>query len=158
MNLPFFFGGKRGELAPNVSPFLSLQREIDRVFSDFSRGFPAAGPGVDLVPRMDITEKNGTVTITAELPGLEEKDVEVTVVDNVLTLKGEKKAEREEKGENRYLIERSYGSFQRSLELPEGVKPEDIKASMTKGVLTVTLPKPRAAKPDAKKIKVLPAS
>jgi HSP20 family protein len=109
---------------------------------------------MDPAPRMDVTEKNGIIEITAELPGLEEKDVEITLVDDVLTLKGEKKTEREEKSENRYLVERSYGAFSRSIELPEGVKPEDIKASMSKGVLTVTLPKPAQAVPEGRKIEI----
>lgn len=152
------FGDKRGELArTDANPFASLQREIDRVFSDFTRGWPVFS-GVDLAPRMDVAEKDGRIEITAELPGLEEKDVEITIIDNVLTMKGEKKAEKEEKGENRYLVERSYGAFSRSIELPEGVKPEDITASMAKGVLTVTLPKPPEAKPAAKKIAIQAAA
>ena len=131
MNLPFLsLGKRRSELArAEPHPFATLQREIDRLFADFARGWPTfAGtdparrldlPRVDL-PRMDVTEKNGTIEITAELPGLEEKDVEVTLVDNVLTLKGEKRAEKEEKDESRFLVERSYGAFSRSVEVPEG--------------------------------------
>jgi HSP20 family protein len=169
MNLPFLsIGKRRNEVARSEDNlFAALQSEIDRVFSDFSRGWPTLS-GIDLArklnlpnvdfPRMDLKEKNGSIEITAELPGLEEKDVEVTLVDNVLTLKGEKKAEKEEKDENRYVMERSYGAFSRSIELPEGVKPEDVKASMAKGVLTVTLPKPQEAKPDAKKIEIQAAA
>ncbi|MEP9349109.1 Hsp20/alpha crystallin family protein [Xanthobacter sp. KR7-225] len=148
------FGDKRADIARTEGgPFGSLQREIDRVFDDFSRNWPALGGG-GLTPRMDVTERDGTIEIAAELPGLEEKDVEVSVVDNILTVKGEKKAERTEEEGARKLVERSYGAFARTIELPPGIKAEDIKASLSKGVLTVTLPKPVAAAPQAKKIEV----
>lgn len=158
MNLPFLSTGpKRPDISRDESnPFISLQREIDRVFSDFARGLPffAGREGRFETPRMDIREKNGTIEMTAELPGLEEKDVEITVVDGILTLRGEKKSEREEKDENRYLMERSYGSFVRSIELPAGVDPEKITAAMTKGVLTITIPRPPEAQPSSKKVEV----
>ena len=134
----------KGEVGAGLSPFTSLQREIDRVFTEFTRGWPAFRE-FELSPRTDVTEREKEIRITAELPGLEEKDVKVELVDNVLTISGEKKAEKEEKNDDRYVVERSYGSFSRSVELPDGIKPEDIKASMAKGVLTVTLPKPAQA-------------
>lgn len=144
MNFPFI--RKRGAVAPvETSPFTSLQREIDRVLSDFSRGWPdlPAGWGARMeMPRMDIVEKDGMIVMTAELPGLEAKDVEISVADNVLTLHGERKSEREEKDENRYLSERTYGAFSRSIELPEEVNADDVKAEMANGVLRITLPKP----------------
>lgn len=124
-----------------VTPFGSLQREIDRVFEDFARGWPTLRD-FDLSPRMDVTELDNQILVTAELPGLEDKDVKVELADDVLTISGEKRAEKEERNEGRYLVERSYGRFSRSIQLPDGIKPEDIKASMSKGVLTVTLPKP----------------
>jgi HSP20 family protein len=152
------FGAKRGELSrAEFNPFSSLQREIDRVFADFTRGWPALR-AFEVSPQFDVTERDKEIAITAELPGLEEKDVKVELVDNVLTISGEKKAEKEEKDEKRHIVERSYGSFSRSLELPEGVKPEHIKASMAKGVLTVTVPKPAVAQPEAKKIEVKAAA
>jgi HSP20 family protein len=135
----------RSELAPTgFAPFASLQRELDRVFADFTRGWPSFGE-YQLWPKMDVMKRDKEIYITAELPGLEEKDVKVELVDNVLTISGEKKVEKEEKNENRDMVERSYGSFARSIELPSGVEPGDIKASMAKGVLTVTLPKPAQA-------------
>ena len=140
------------------SPFVSLQREIDRLFEDFSRGFPTiSGNGsTALMPSMDVTETEKEIEITAELPGLEDKDVQVNVADNLLTIRGEKNAEKEQKDKNYRLIERSYGSFERTLELPEGVNADAIKANISKGVLKVTVPKPAPAQ--AKKIDVKSAA
>jgi len=144
------------------NPFMSLQREIDRLFDDFTRGFPtfpsrfASGAAAELLPSMDVTETDKEIEITAELPGLEEKDVQVNVADNVLTIRGEKNAEKEEKDKSYRLVERTYGSFMRSLELPEGVNADAIKASIDKGVLKVTVPKPAPAQ--AKKIDVKAAA
>ncbi|HET7382099.1 MAG TPA: Hsp20/alpha crystallin family protein [Pseudolabrys sp.] len=141
-----------------ASPFMSLQREIDRLFEDFSRGFPAiAGNGaIALMPSMDVTETDKEIEITAELPGLEEKDVQINIADNILTIRGEKKAEKEQKDKNYRLVERSYGSFERTLELPEGVNADAIKANISKGLLKVTVPKPAPAQ--AKKIEVKSAA
>jgi HSP20 family protein len=142
---------------PTGNPFASLQREIDRVFDDFTRGWPSLHMGnSDLAPRMDIAETDKDIEITAELPGLEEKDVQVNVADNVLTIKGEKKAEKEQKDKNYHMVERSYGSFYRSLDLPSGVNADAIKASLANGVLKVTVPKPAAAQ--AKKVEVKTAA
>jgi HSP20 family protein len=140
-------GRGRGSLwTRNYDPFTSLQREIERVFDDFSRGYPAFGATTtELTPKMDVTETAKEFELTAELPGLEEKDVEVNVADNILTIRGEKKAEKEQKEKDYRMVERSYGSFSRSLELPDGVDPDAIKATITKGVLKVTVPKPAPA-------------
>jgi HSP20 family protein len=136
------------------NPFVSLQREIDRLFDDFTRGFPTladTGPA-KLMPSVDVTETDKEIEITAELPGLEEKDVQINLSDNLLTIRGEKKAEKEQKDKNYRIVERSYGSFERTLELPEGINAEAIKANISKGVLKVTLPKPVPAQ--SKKIEV----
>lgn len=137
-----------------ASPFVSLQREIDRLFEGFTRGFPTlAGNGATaLVPSMDVSETDMEIEVTAELPGLEETDVQINLSDNLLTIRGEKKAEKEQKDKNYRLVERSYGSFERTFELPEGVSPDAIKANIAKGVLKVTIPKPAPAQ--AKKIEV----
>jgi HSP20 family protein len=152
--------GRDRAVSGSANPFISLQREIDRLFDDFSRGFPSlqsfGGKGAGLMPSMDVTETDKEIEITAELPGLEEKDVQINVADNLLTIRGEKKAEKEEKDKNYRLVERSYGSFERTLELPEGVNADDIKASIAKGVLKVTVPKPAPAQ--AKKIEVKSAA
>lgn len=141
-----------------ASPFMSLQHEIDRLFEDFSRGFPTiTGNGATaLMPSMDVTETDKEIEITAELPGLEEKDVQINIADNILTIRGEKKAEKEQKDKNYRLVERSYGSFERTLELPEGVNADAIKANISKGLLKVTVPKP--APTQAKKIEVKSAA
>ncbi|WP_370455213.1 Hsp20/alpha crystallin family protein [Pseudolabrys sp. FHR47] len=108
------------------------------------------------MPSIDVVETDKEIEITAELPGLEEKDVQLNVADNLLTIRGEKKAEKEDKGKDYRIVERSYGAFERTLELPPGVDADAIKASIAKGVLTVTVPKPAPAQ--AKKIEVKPAA
>lgn len=142
---------------PSTDIFGSLQREIDRVFDSFTRSWPSPDfRTTDLAPSMDIAETDKDIEITAELPGLEEKDVQVNVADDVLTIKGEKKAEKEEKNKNYHRIERSYGSFYRSLQLPSGVNSDAIKATLKNGVLKVTVTKPAASQP--KKIEVKTAA
>lgn len=150
--------GRDRSVARSDNPFMSLQREIDRLFDNFTKGFPALSTGgaAELLPNLDVTETDKQIEITAELPGLEEKDVQVNLADNVLTIRGEKKAEKEEKDKTYRLVERSYGSFVRSLELPEGVNADAIKASIDKGVLKVTVPKP--APVQVKKIDVKAAA
>lgn len=135
--------------------FTALQNEIHRLFEDFSRGFVNFG-STDLMPNTDVTETDKEIEITAELPGLEEKDVQINVADNTLTIKGEKKAEKEEKDKNYRMVERSYGSFSRTIELPAGTNPDSIKASISKGVLKVVVPKPAPAQ--VKKIEVKAAA
>jgi HSP20 family protein len=153
--------GRDRSVARQENPFLSLQREVDRLFDDFTRGFPALptfpnGGAVELMPSMDVTETDKEIEITAELPGLEEKDVQINLADNLLTIRGEKKAEKEQKEKDYRLVERSYGSFARTLELPEGVNPDAVKATIDKGVLKVTVPKPAPAQ--VKKIDVKAAA
>jgi HSP20 family protein len=138
-------------------PFMTLQREIDRLFDDFGRGFSSFGLATtDLTPTMDVAESDKEIEITAELPGLEEKDVQITVADNSLTIRGEKRANKEEKDKNYRMVERSYGAFSRTLELPDGVNFDAIKATIDKGVLKVTVPKPAPAQ--TKKIEVKAAA
>ncbi|MTV12083.1 MULTISPECIES: Hsp20/alpha crystallin family protein [Bradyrhizobium] len=140
---------------PNVDFASSLHREIERIFDTFPRDWPSpdfrASPGLTL--NMDIAETDKDIEITAELPGLEQKDVQVNVADDVLTIKGEKKAEKEENDKNYHRIERSYGSFYRSLQLPSGVNADAIKASLKNGVLKVTVTKPAAALPQKIEVK-----
>ena len=139
--------GRQRMVARADNPFLSLQGEIDRLFDNFTRGFPSLGNGgmTNLMPTMDVSETDKEIEITAELPGLQDKDVQINVADNILSIRGEKKAEKEQKDKNYRLVERSYGSFERSLELPEGVDAGAIKASIDKGVLKVVVPKPAPA-------------
>lgn len=134
-----------------ASPFNLLQHEIDRVFDSFANWRGGFEP-IAFTPSMNVSETDKTIEVTTELPGLEEKDVEISIANDILSIRGEKKAEKEEKGKNYRLYERSHGSFERALALPPGIKSDDIKASMSKGVLKITLPKPAAAQEQRIKI------
>jgi HSP20 family protein len=155
---------RTGLARPEANPFGSLQREVDRLFEEFSRGLPmlATSALMNIVPRVDVTETDTEIEITAELPGLERKDVEISLEDDVLTIRGEKKIETEQDnkkdGENKnyHLNERSYGVFYRVLQLPPGIDPSTVKATMSNGVLKITIPKP--ARAQAKKIEVKEAA
>lgn len=147
-------GNQRSLTSPETNPFSFLQREIDRLFEGVTRSIP--GFATTTMPSMDISETDKAIEITAELPGLEKKDVELNVADNLLTIRGEKKNEREEKNKDYHLVERSYGSFSRSVELPAGVKSEDISAQIANGVLRVTVQKP--APKQAKQIEIKTAA
>jgi len=133
--------------------FDSWRRNVDRLFDEFG-GFAAWSP-LKLSPRLDVTDTDGVIEVTAELPGLEEKDVNVSVEDGALTISGEKKAQTEKKEKNYVYSERSYGSFVRRIPLPSGVDSKSVSAKMNKGVLTVTVAKPASAK--STKIEVKPA-
>ena len=133
-------GNQRAITRRDTNPFSFLQQEIDRLFEGVTRNIP--GFATTTMPSMDISETDKAIEITAELPGLEKKDVELNVAENLLTIRGEKKNEREEKNKDYHLVERSYGSCSRPVELPSGVKVEDISAEIANGVLKVTVPKP----------------
>ena len=157
-------GSERGVTRSASNPFSALQQEVDRLFDGFSRGFAGfpslpslpSFPSRELWPSMDVSETDKEIEITTELPGLEEKDIQLNVSDNVLTVRGEKKNEREETKKDYHLVERSYGSFTRSVQLPDGVNADSIKAVMSKGVLKVTVPKPAPAQ--TKKIDIKAAA
>ena len=139
---------ERGLARSSSNPFATLQQEIDRLFDGFSRGFagfPNFPTTRELMPNMDVSETDKEIEITTELPGLEEKDVQLNMANNVLTIRGEKRNEREESKKDYHVIERSYGSFVRSVQLPDGVSADSVKAVMSKGVLKVTVPKPAPA-------------
>lgn len=125
-------------------PFLTLRREMDRLFDDAFRGFPAPGEGggTTMAPSLDISETDGEIRICAELPGIGRDDMDIELSDDLLTISGEKKVERDEKRENFHVVERSHGRFSRSVRLPFRVDPEQVRADFENGVLTLTLPKP----------------
>ena len=150
------------------APMESLRRDFNRLFEDFGDLWRSPvrqallGPESiwarestwPATPAVDIAEKDKAYEVTAELPGLDEKSVEVKVVNGMLTIKGEKKEEKEEKKKDYYLSERRYGSFERRFQIPEGVDSDKIEATFAKGVLTVTLPKSAAAQAAEKKIAI----
>lgn len=140
---------KRGEKQVPVRrqeehPLSSIQGEFDRLFDEFFGGFGLA-PSGPFVPQVDVVEGDREIKVSAELPGLDEKEVEVTLSNNVLTISGEKKEEKEDRGKNYYRMERSYGSFQRSISVPLEVDTGQVEATFKQGVLTITLPKTAAA-------------
>ena len=153
-------------LRVSMDPWQSMRSEFDRLFDRLSGfGLPSmrrlfdAAPSSETtfsfnVPAVDVTEDDKAYKIAAELPGIEEKDVEVSVSGDILTLKGEKRQEKEEKDKNSYVSERAYGSFQRVFALPTGIDRDKITAEFAKGVLTVSLPKSADAQKQQKKIEV----
>lgn len=141
-------------------PFYSLQRQMNSLFDDFfrgfdiaPRGFAAGGLGV-FSPSIDVKESDKDFTIRAELPGVEEKDIEVTVTENAVTIKGEKKEEKEDKGKNYYYMERSYGSFNRVIPLDTEAESDKAEASFKNGVLNITIPKSQTAKAKGTKVPI----
>lgn len=149
------------------TPLESLRREVDRLFDNFQPfgwHLPSKVFGLDVpritraewqvAPAMDLVEKDDRYEISVELPGLDEKNVEIKLSNHTLTIKGEKSEEKKDNQKDYYLSERRYGSFQRSFSLPDGVDADKIDASFTKGVLTVKLPKTVEAKKAEKKITI----
>ena len=134
-----------------------LQRQMNRMFDDFFgdvRTPLARVTGTNFMPRIDVEEKEKEYILTAELAGVDEKDVDISVADGVLTIKGEKKDEREEKDSRCFVTERSYGSFTRSINLGDSVDADKIDAAYKNGVLTVKLPKVPEQVVEPKKIKI----
>ena len=142
----------RGE-ASTFEPFQTLRKQVDDLFTNFTVSWPhfeipkiewpmLVGEGSEsTIAKFDLSESDKAVKVVAEIPGVDEKDVEVLVQDGVLTIKGKKETEREEEKGNVYISERSFGSFSRAFRLPDGIDEEAVDASFDMGVLTVTLPK-----------------
>jgi HSP20 family protein len=141
-----------------ITPFRDferMRRDMDRMWdSFFERGTLRGEEGREWLPSLDVAETKNEIVVKAEVPGLDPKDIDISLSDGLLTIKGEKKQEREEKEENYHLVERSYGSFTRSIRLPNEVQSDKIKASYKNGVLKVVLPKSEEAKKKEVKIKV----
>jgi HSP20 family protein len=127
----------------------TIQNEMNRLFNTFFDGPSPATSGVyrRWIPAMDLVETENDFVLRADLPGLSESDVKIEVEDNLLTVSGERKAEHEERKDGYVRIERSSGSFRRTLTLPEGVDPEAVKANFDRGVLEIHVPKPEERKP-----------
>jgi HSP20 family protein len=160
---------RSGNGHPNVlaqHPFRSLRDQIDRLMDEFDRGlFPSRWMEMTpfskltseirgLVPAVNVAEEENTYRVTAELPGLAEKDIEVTKDGDLLTIKGEKKEEHDQKEKGYFLSERHFGSIERSLRLPDGIDDPKIEATFENGVLTVILPKTPEAVSKPKKIAI----
>ncbi|MBD3184280.1 Hsp20 family protein [Candidatus Poribacteria bacterium] len=136
---------------------LGIRDEMNRLFDNFFAGLPERRKGLlegEWAPTIDIAETENEIVVTAELPGITQDDVDITITEDALILKGEKKEEKEVKEKNYHRIERSYGSFQRSVALPAGVVADKAKASYKDGVLHVNIPKSEEAKPKQIKINV----
>ncbi|ESY73763.1 Hsp20/alpha crystallin family protein [Mesorhizobium sp. M1050] len=153
--------GRNNNQAPSIysggDPFLSLHREVNRLFDDVLRSFetrlPTAGqlsPFDGGWPKVEISESDNELRVTAEVPGMEEKDIEVLLDEDMLTLRGEKRSETEEKG----YSERFYGHFERRIPLGYEVEDDKVKASFANGVLTLTLPKNPNAQSKVKRIPI----
>lgn len=139
---------------PAADPFEALHREMDRLFEEVSRGWlaPLGAQEVTFLPPIEVTETDDAIRVTAELPGIEEKDFELNLEGDVLTLRGEKRAESEEEKEGVHYREISYGRFERRVQLPAEVDADNAQAEFKNGRLVVTLPK--VAKSSARKIEV----
>jgi HSP20 family protein len=156
----------RGGLTPfGRDPFASFRYEMDRLFDDFfspvageGRNFaaPAQSAAAVLRPSIDVDETEQAYRVNAELPGLTEKDVELNLRDNVLTISGEKRSEREEEKGGRRYAERSFGRFERTIPFPAEIDAERVDAVFKNGVLTVTLPKNTKAQEQSRRIEVRP--
>src|ERR1700738_4749090 len=117
-----------------------LHREIDRLFSEFAQGIGPNGGQANIIPSIEISETDKAIEVSAEMPGLERKDVEISIEDDPLPTRGEKKIEENKKDKNVQLSERAYGVFYRVLQLPPGIDPSSVQATMSNGVLKVTIP------------------
>jgi len=138
-------------------PLNHLRNQINRVFDDFfgeSWLTPRREMAAGFWPQVDVTETDKEIKVSADIPGVEPKDIDVSVEDGMLTIKGEKKYERQEKEKRQYRMERSYGSFERAIELPAEVDESKAKAEFKKGVLRLALPKRLGAPSRRKKIPV----
>lgn len=143
-----------------ADPMVNFRKAMDRLFEDITSDLDEIVPSTwnrslqDFIPKLDLEEKDDKIVLTAELPGLTEKDVLVEVNKDYLTVKGEKKCSCEERNKNNFFSERSYGAFERAIRLPSEIVKDKIDAVVKDGVLTVTLPKSPEAKKDVKKIPV----
>ena len=145
--------------AGSDDPFTSFRREMDRLFEDFNRGWAVPttfGTSEFLSPKVNIAETDKGLEVTADLPGIDQKDIEISLSDDVLTLKAEHKAEKEEKDEKKqyHLVERSFGKFMRSFELPFEADTDKVEASFDKGVLKISVPRSTAPEKQVKKITI----
>ncbi len=156
--MPF---GKNVLVSRGGSPIVAFQDEVNKLFNDFfgEHSFPswnrlAAQPSFTVSPAMDVTENDKEFKVTAELPGMESKDVQINAAEGYVTIKGEKKAEKKEEREGYFRQERSYGSFQRVVALPDTADLDKAEASFKNGVLALSIPKKAGAQSKERKIEI----
>ena len=137
-----------------TSEFTTMQREIDRMFNRFQGGTTDDGATSTWLPAVDIVERANDFHVKVELPGVKKEDVKITVQNNTLTIRGEKKFDQEKDGDNYRRVERTYGMFQRSFTLPTSVVSDKIEAAYDNGVLSIAIPKAEEAKPREIEVKV----
>ena len=143
------------DLATFPSDIFNMQREMNKMFDSFSRGVDEPTlPNGNWMPAVDVAEEDNKYVVKIELPGVNKDDVKITLESSILTIRGEKKAEKETKEKNYHRMERSYGSFLRSFTLPTTVKNDKIDAEYRDGILSITLPKAEEAKPKHIEVKV----
>jgi HSP20 family protein len=144
----------------NESPMMAIQNEMNRLFDNFFTDpfdlapLSARRLATEFSPRVNVSETDKAVQVTAEHPGMEEKDIQISLERDVLLISGEKKSESEETGKNFHRVERSYGSFQRAIPLVGDVQEDKVEATFKNGILTITLPKPPSAVKTTKKINI----
>lgn len=139
------------EVRREEHPLAALRRDMDGLLERFFGGFEMPKwPDFPFSPKIDVTETDSTVKVTAELPGIDEKQLDVSLAGDTVTIRGEKKEEKETKEKQFYRMERSYGSFQRTIALPAEIDPDKAKAAFKKGVLTLDLPKSGKARKERK--------
>lgn len=149
----------RRDVAGGEDPFTAVRREMDRLFDEMSRNFGLprgiwGGEGGGASLRLDVKETDQAIEVHAELPGVDEKDVQLELADNVLTIKGEKRQDKQEQDKGYYLVERAYGAFLRRVPLPVEVDEDKVEARFKNGVLTVTLPKSPTVEAKTRKIEI----
>jgi len=139
-------------------PFLLMNNDMESLFDDFFKGFelePFFGPDISSYsPKIDVKEGDKEIKVLAELPGMDEKDINVTLNKDSLTLTGEKKEEKEDNEKGYHRLERSYGSFCRTIPFPVEIESDKVSASYKKGILTIIIPKSNKAIEEKKKIKI----
>lgn len=152
---PWNWGRHRPTATAPYDPFHLMHERMDRMFEDLFGPLVTADAVTPLAPRIDVVETDKEFRFTAELPGVDDKEVEVTLSEGMLTIKGEKKSETKEEKEGSVIrMERRFGSFQRSFSLPKNVDDTKVGATFDKGVLTVTVPKKEGAEAEVRKIEV----
>ena len=154
--MPFGRSSSPTRVGGEGDPFAMMRREMERLFDNFSQDWPAPVDGGFASPKVDVAESDKGLEITAELPGIDQKDISLDLADGILTLQAEHEERKEEKDEKKHyhLIERSHGSFRRRFAIPFEPDADNVQASFDKGVLQITVPRSKAAEKQAKRIAI----